>query len=80
METVLEGVTGMFFDEQTPEPLIEAVRRFEASESTFSSERIALHAQRLSKERFKESMGKAIDHFAEQHFSSLESGEFSIPV
>lgn len=80
METVLGGVTGMFFEEQTPESLIEAVRRFEASESTFSSERIALHAQRFSKEKFKESMGQAIDHFAERHFSDLESGEFSIPV
>ena len=80
METVLGGVTGMFFDEQTPDSLMEAVRRFEASESTFSPERIALHAQRFSKERFKESMAKAIDHFAERHFSGLESGEFSIPV
>jgi len=79
-ETVREGVTGMFFEEQTPQSLIEAVRRFEALESTFSSERIALHAKRFSKERFKDSMRGTIGLLMEQHLSGLESSECSVPA
>ncbi len=29
LETVIEGETGLFFDDQTPESLAEAVQRFE---------------------------------------------------
>jgi glycosyltransferase involved in cell wall biosynthesis len=71
LETVLEGVTGMFFDEQTPQSLMDAVHRFEESESVFSSEQITMYAQAYGKDRFKESMGKAIDQFMKRHFSSI---------
>jgi glycosyltransferase involved in cell wall biosynthesis len=54
LETVLDGVTGLFFDEQTPESLIDAVKRFEHTETDFSSEAIVQHARQFDRQRFKE--------------------------
>ena len=50
-ETILEGVTGEFFDEQSWEELADTLMRFK--ESDYDSKIIAQHAQRYSKERFK---------------------------
>jgi glycosyltransferase involved in cell wall biosynthesis len=43
LETVVEGVTGLFFDRQTPEALLEAVERLERR--TFDPATIAAHAR-----------------------------------
>jgi hypothetical protein len=61
--------------------LMDAVRRFEEAKNVFASEQITMYAQAFGKDRFKESMGKAIDQFMKKHFSSIGgSGEFSFPV
>lgn len=52
-ETVLENKTGVFFEKQTPESIIDAVRNFEKQESRFSVSQIRENAERFSKERFK---------------------------
>ncbi len=36
LETVVEGRTGVFFDEQSPESVVRAIRQFESIESSFS--------------------------------------------
>ncbi|MEK7075645.1 MAG: glycosyltransferase [Patescibacteria group bacterium] len=51
LETIIQNKTGVFFDQQTPEAIIEAVKQFE--EKTFSSEDLFEQAQRFSKEQFK---------------------------
>jgi glycosyltransferase involved in cell wall biosynthesis len=62
LETVKEGVTGIFFDEQTPESLAAAIRRFEEIEGDFSDrEAFTAHALRFSKEAFKERVWKVLD-------------------
>jgi len=50
-ETVLEDLTGVFFDAQTAESIKAAVERFEAMD--FDSSRIRDHALKFSTERFK---------------------------
>jgi len=60
LETVVDGVTGLFFDQQTSDSLIEAVQRFEASESSFDTLRIAEHARTFDKEIFKKKMSDFI--------------------
>lgn len=51
-ETVIDGVTGYFFDEQTPESIVKAVRKFEEKPLTnFAA--IRKHAEKFSAERFK---------------------------
>ncbi|HEV8675287.1 MAG TPA: glycosyltransferase [Methylomirabilota bacterium] len=53
-ETCLEGVTGLFFREQTPEALIDALRRFEVT--GWSAEKIRAHALRFGEARFRTEM------------------------
>ena len=45
--------TGIFFHEQTPSALIEAVKRFETVEDTFNAHEIRKNAERFSTERFQ---------------------------
>jgi glycosyltransferase involved in cell wall biosynthesis len=56
LETVVDGVTGLFFDEQSSDCLTEAVQRFESAEGSFDPARIARHAAGFEKEIFKKKM------------------------
>lgn len=58
-ETVVDGKTGLFFDERTPESLVKAVLKFETMK--FKSEDCINQAKKFSKERFK----KEINEFVE---------------
>jgi glycosyltransferase involved in cell wall biosynthesis len=51
LETVIENTTGIFFDEQTPEHLAEAIERFERQE--WSPDLIRLHSEGFSAENFQ---------------------------
>lgn len=51
LDTVIEGETGIFFREKTPEALAEAVRRLEGM--AFDPQVIRRNALRFSRERFK---------------------------
>jgi glycosyltransferase involved in cell wall biosynthesis len=53
-DTVIPGKTGIFFNEQKPDSLISAVKRFE--KKTFDKKEILLNAQRFSKARFKKEL------------------------
>lgn len=59
-ETVVEGKTGIFFDERTPESLAKAVLKFEdlsmQRKMKFKQEDCINRAQKFSKERFKKEM------------------------
>jgi len=61
LETVIDGVTGRFFNEQTWENLAEAVIKFKPED--FNPGKIRAHALRFSKERFK----KEIKSFVDSH-------------
>jgi glycosyltransferase involved in cell wall biosynthesis len=54
-ETIVEGVTGVFFSEQTTESLMEAMDRFE--QQPWDPEAIRAQAQRFSTEVFQQRMG-----------------------
>jgi glycosyltransferase involved in cell wall biosynthesis len=59
METVVDGVTGMFFNEQTPNSLAEAINNFDNAK--FNSEAIKQHAEKFSVARFKDEITKYIE-------------------
>ncbi|MBM1175447.1 glycosyltransferase [Microvirga arabica] len=59
IETVVDGVTGIHFYEQTVEALAEAVE--ECERTVFNSSTIVSHARRFSKQRFKSEMSAAIE-------------------
>ena len=65
-ETVVNGVTGVFFEKQTVDSLLSAMQRFDDlyKNGAFDAEKIAAHAQKFSTERFctelKEKIEKTI--------------------
>jgi glycosyltransferase involved in cell wall biosynthesis len=61
LDTVKEGVTGLFFDDQTPESLIAALDTFEKNEHTFTDRSaFTSHVRQFSKKAFKERVQKII--------------------
>lgn len=61
LETVIDGVTGLFFAEQSSASLIEAVRRFEDVAHHFRSNDMQGNAQKFSKARFVESFREVVN-------------------
>jgi len=62
-EIVIEGKTGLLFNEQTPEALIKAVYLFEKTK--FSESEILKNARRFSKENFKAKFMKILIKYHE---------------
>ncbi|MFZ6053170.1 glycosyltransferase [Halocola ammonii] len=54
LETVVEGETGIFFEEQSSESVLEAIERFEKMRFDFSPLKARGNAMRFSNERFLE--------------------------
>jgi glycosyltransferase involved in cell wall biosynthesis len=52
-ETVIDGVTGMLFHEQSAAAIRDAVRAFEKVEAGFDPATIRAHSLRFSTERFR---------------------------
>jgi glycosyltransferase involved in cell wall biosynthesis len=55
LETVIDGVTGLFFADQSAASLSEAIQRFEESAHCFRADALVENAQKFSKARFKRS-------------------------
>lgn len=60
-ETVVAGKTGLFFQKQSEESLIEAVDAFERDSHSFDPEIIRRHAERFSRERFQREISVLIE-------------------
>ena len=52
LETVMDGVTGVHFSEQSVQSLVEAVTRFDRLHSSFDADGLAKHARRFDKKCF----------------------------
>jgi glycosyltransferase involved in cell wall biosynthesis len=72
-ESVVEGRTGLFFDEQTADAIADAVRRFERRETMFEPGVIREHATKFRPEVFMERM-EGIISAAEFARDRLEGG------
>jgi glycosyltransferase involved in cell wall biosynthesis len=71
LETVAEGRTGLFFDEQTEESLLDAVRRFEQVEDKFDPAEIRRHASAFDREVFKDRFRARVDELMQDHRARL---------
>jgi len=67
-ETVVPGLTGVFFNEQTWESLLDCVLHFD--ETAWEPERIRVHALRFSAERFK----SQIQQYVEDRYEEFKRG------
>jgi glycosyltransferase involved in cell wall biosynthesis len=59
LETVIEGLTGTFFNEQTTSSIQTAINRFE--DSAFDYTAIRKHSEKFSKQRFEREIKEFID-------------------
>jgi glycosyltransferase involved in cell wall biosynthesis len=53
LETVVDGQTGILFEDQTPESIVQAIRRFEAIEQRMAANAIRENALRFSAAHFR---------------------------
>ena len=60
LETVIDGTTGIFFDEQTPECLIDALQRHEKIYSDFCTPELIKNSQRFAKDNFIDEFKKFV--------------------
>jgi len=65
-ETVIDGVTGVCFQDQTSQSLQAAVERFEVLSSKLSPEIIRRHAEQFSVERFQREFSVFVDRCLEE--------------
>ena len=63
-ETVIDGKTGVHFQEQTVDSLLQALEKIEQNYDTFEPEIIREHALKFSKERFE----KEIEEFVNEKY------------
>ena len=74
-ETVLPGVTGLHFEQQTEESLCAALEAFEGSEDGFDAARIRAHALSFDEARFSAAMRREVARAEESIFGPQAGGE-----
>jgi len=67
-EIIIDGETGLFFQQQDGRGLIDAIERFEKIRHWFEPERIRANAMRFSVESFREQFGRFIEQAVADHF------------
>ena len=67
LETVIEGKTGFFFQEQKPDSIIQAIAAFE-KQTHLDSEKIRQHAEGFSKARFERDIKTFVEEKAKEFF------------
>jgi len=75
LETVSEGLSGTFFKSQTPESLIEAIKKFDASK--FDSRKIIEYAEKFSKERFKKEFAQYVQEIIKSQETNCKQTTYS---
>ncbi|QDV71805.1 GDP-mannose-dependent alpha-(1-6)-phosphatidylinositol monomannoside mannosyltransferase [Rosistilla carotiformis] len=91
LETVVEGVTGCFFEEQIPQSVADAVATFENHQDHFDLKATRQHAEGFRPERFREELANFVDsqwaqfvvnrrRRPQQTFSKTTPGSLNLPV
>lgn len=65
LETIVEGETGVFFDDATPESLAAVLRGFDASK--FDRQRLRAHAERFSPAQFIEKLRAIVERVYQEN-------------
>lgn len=75
-EHVEEGKTGLFFDEQTPEAVVEVVKKFEKLE--FDADFIRQRALKFDREIFKANIKDYIEKALEEHLEKSKIKNYNV--
>lgn len=73
-ETIIDGETGLYFHEQTPEAIIDVVERFEARDVPFDPQVARLNALRFSTKNFKADFARLVWSYWDAHAARLAKG------
>ena len=65
-DTMIDGKTGVLYDDQSPAGLMAAVEKFEAMQGEFDPEFIKQHAEKFSYDGFKEKFVQLVDEYVHQ--------------
>lgn len=68
-ETVIHNKTGVLFDHQSEESLIDAVKKFDLKENEFDSKIIREHSQTFSRKTFEETFAEFVNQKAKEFFT-----------
>ncbi len=71
LESVEEGKTGLFFNQQSSESLTNAIKEFKSKD--FDSQQICNHALKFDKRKFKKKIKDFVERSWEEHRKNLES-------
>lgn len=79
LETVIEARTGLFFKEQTVEAVVDAIRRFEAIEGSFSPDVMQAHAASFDTTVFRVKLGELINSLVAkpERFRTVRTGTWN---
>lgn len=61
LETVADGLSGLFFDEQTEDSLLAAIEYFELKQHSFEPQKIRQYVKKFEKDRFKQEFKELVD-------------------
>jgi glycosyltransferase involved in cell wall biosynthesis len=70
LDSVVDGVTGLFFTEQTADSLVDAVRRFD--DTAFDPDVIRAHAERFDERVFRDDLRNVVLRVMDQAGASRE--------
>jgi glycosyltransferase involved in cell wall biosynthesis len=79
-ETVIDGVTGMLFHEQSAAAIRDAVHAFERVEANFDPTAIRAHSLRFSTERFRREFSLYVGTRWQAHVARLRQSERPSPL
>ena len=71
----MDGITGVFFKEQTPDSLAQAILSFESGEESFVPHRIQLHARKFDTSVFVDRLRNYVECVMTNGRKPLESKE-----
>lgn len=78
LESIVQGITGTFFHEQTPEALIRAVKDFDRLE--FNPRKIRKHAEKFDVEVFKRKIKNFLEEKLKEHRQKRERKSRNLDV
>ncbi|MDL9997907.1 glycosyltransferase [Variovorax sp. J22P240] len=67
LETVVDGITGLFFNDQSADAVIDAIERFEAMKDTFCPDVLQAHARTFDTAIFRTRIAELIDSLVAGH-------------
>lgn len=72
-ETVINNKTGILFNHQSEESLIDAVKKFELEENKFDSKMIREHSQKFSRKTFEVTFSDFVNQKVKEFFTKNDS-------